>query len=643
MNNIIVDILTEDQIFGDDTNRLDIFKQRGARARITGFAILLGGVASEIDHVNNSKALKDRAGQYWTKKADGSICVKVVNYSGYFNSTNINRRHIGCRPVLSYSAISSISSNQVIAHDNILEVEYGEYPQQPVDKNMQEVLEMELCKETLKKTGKTYTTDSRNYEEEGADFEPQSHIEYEYQGKKYVRVKANASYDEKNFILSNGVRYQNGDYIWVEVEPIKWLVDSKNNIAIAENILFAGVQFNQEINYIGNFSQTNLYWFLNTYFIKDIQNENIRTAMLKQKEELNKKNLYNLNFDEVTEEEIIIGAIQSGIAPFLHGLPSDGKSARIKELDPDCEIIYMITQNPDSFAGKSVYNQETGEMIDVKPTWLKRLEEKCQKEKDKIHILFLDEITNVKSNYILNLAYNLILDRELDGKWKLPENARIVVAGNEVEDSISAIEIPQPLYNRLAHIYIHTTVEDWLNWASTPIEEYGKIDYEEGKVEKKIHPAIYAFINYRREAALRTTYTGKKPNADPRKWEMASKMLYTTGKPEMLRALIGEALTREFIAFCNQRVITLEDVLNGNYTEEDLNMNLSEKAVTAVALSQVDEEHIETVREFVEKLGEETLSLFDNLWTQGDNYRLERLIKNHVKAKEKKLGDKQDE
>ncbi len=620
MNNIIVDILTYDQIFGDDTNQLEVFKQRGTKARITDCAILLGGHVSRYNHVNNRGILKDRTGIYWTKTDDNDNDAYAINSAGHLHNFSIDTRSNGCRPVLIYSAIASHCSNQILAHDNILEVEYGEYPQTVVDKNMQEILEGEYYRKTINKTGKTYTTDS---EIDGTEpFKHKSHIEYEYQGKKYVRIKITSSLYET--ILSNREEYLNDDYVWVEVEPIKWLVDSKKDTALAENILFAGVQFNQESNYTGDFTKTNLYWFLNTHFIKDIQNEKTKTPILRLKEELNKKNLYNLNFDEVTEEEIIIGAIQSGIAPFLHGLPSDGKSARVKELDPDCEIIYMITQNPDSFAGKSVYNQETGEMIDVKPTWLKRLEEKCQNEKDKIHILFLDEITNVKSNYILNLAYNLILDRELDGKWKLPENARIVVAGNEVEDSISAIEIPQPLYNRLAHIYIHTTVEDWLNWASTPIEEYGKIDYKEGKVEKKIHPAIYAFINYRREAALRTKYTGKTPNADPRKWEMASKMLYTTGKPEMLRALIGEALTREFIAFCSQRVITLEDVLSGNYQESDLNMNLSEKAVTAVALSQVDEEHIETVREFVAKLGEETLSLFDNLWTQGDNHRLKK-------------------
>lgn len=47
--------------------------------------------------------------------------------------------------------------------------------------------------------------------------------------------------------------------------------------------------------------------------------------------------------------------------------------------------------------------------------------------------------------------------------------------------------------------------------------------------------------------ALRGPYNGKTPNADSCKWEMASKMLYETGKPEMLRCLIVKELTEDFI------------------------------------------------------------------------------------------------
>ena len=97
--------------------------------------------------------------------------------------------------------------------------------------------------------------------------------------------------------------------------------------------------------------------------------------------------------------------------------------------------------------------------------------------------------------------------------------------------------------------YIKTTTEKWLKWAS----------------ENNIHPAIYSYMAYKNGEVLRSEYNGEKPNADPRKWEMASKMLYKTNKPEMLRALIGEEITKEFVAFCNQKVITLEDVIKGNY------------------------------------------------------------------------------
>ena len=107
---------------------------------------------------------------------------------------------------------------------------------------------------------------------------------------------------------------------------------------------------------------------------------------------------------------------------------------------------------------------------------------------------------------------------------------------------------------------------------------------------------------------------------------MASKMLYQTGNAKMLRALIGEELTNEFVAFCNQRVISLEDVINGKYTEEEVeSLNTAERYATTTALLQVDEENMLIVREFVKKLKAEFLSIFDALWTKDDEKRLELL------------------
>lgn len=176
-----------------------------------------------------------------------------------------------------------------------------------------------------------------------------------------------------------------------------------------------------------------------------------------------------------------------------------------------------------------------------------------------------------------------------------------------MKDSLAANQLAEPLFNRFVHVYIETTLEKWLLWAS----------------ENNIHPAIYGYIAYKKGEVLRTNYNGETPNADPRKWEMASKMLYATKKPEMLRGLIGEEITKEFCSFCNQKVITLEDVLKDNYTLEDLEMNTAEMYATTVTLTQVDINNIEKVRNFVMKLGNEFCSLFDSLWIHNNEERLE--------------------
>jgi len=639
-------LLEEKQIFGEKA--LDIIKKRGTKAAITDFAILLGGYVSGNYYVDGYNSLDKRTGWYWTKTNDDDYDARIVDFGGVSNDDYVDKRDGGLRPALPFSNIQSIPTNEVSGRkkDGVLEIEYGYYPRNAVSIGMQRELEQAWKEET----GYIYTTDSREYDEYDKTFSPQSHIEYEYKGKRYVKVKANSYFDGNEFMLSNGETYKDGDYVWVSVEPVKWLVDEKTKLMITEEVIVAGVQFKNKRDYDGDFSKTDMKMFMDKYLSKELFRTNTVTFDVSnvQKENNRKKNPYNFNFDQVSEEDIIRGAVQSGISVLLHGRSSEGKSARVKQLDPDCEIIYLANATPESLNGKSVAmtDQATFDMlkpmyekgeidfdtlvesskkiIDIKPTWLINLEERCEREKDKIHIVFLDEITNALPA-IQNMAFNLVLDREVNGKWKLPDNARVVAAGNELTDSISAFELTEPLYNRFCHVYIETTVESWLKWASTPTSEYQKLDYKKEEEKQKIHPAVYAFIAYRGIEALRTEYTGVKPNADPRKWEMASKMLYMTGQPEMIRGLVGEEVTYDFVNFCREQVITIEDVINNNYTEEDLNMSLSEKYVTSLGLSSVSEEHIEIVRSFVEKLGPEIVATFDNIWTHGDEHRLERI------------------
>ena len=623
--------LTKEQLFDDD--KLEIIKKIGVKAAITDFAILLGGTVDDMYDYIDSDPLEDKRGCYWTRSSNGNNEVYIVGYRGCCDRDPVGVFN-GVRPALPYSSIQSISLNGVRGRDGIIEVEYGEYPQKAASKGLQDELERSYEQSSIKKTGKTYTTYPRKYDEYNKEFRAQIIEEYSFDDeKKYVRVKANSYFDDdSSFELSNGERYRSGDYVWVEVKPIKWLIDEKNDIALSKRILFAGVPFQHAGNYTGDFRTATIKRFMDNKLSKEIlveQHQNLEEKELKRKQ-----NPYNFNFDEVSEEDIIKGALMSNVSVFLHGRSSEGKSARVKQFDPDCEIIYLRNATPDSLNGKSVYNSETGEMIDVPPTWYKKICKKCEDEPNKIHIIFFDEITNALPS-IQGMAFNIILDGEINGIWKLPKNARIVAAGNDLNDSLAANTMAEPLFNRFAHVYINTTVDSWLKWASTSNEEYERLDYKDQKPKMKIHPAIYSYVSYKsysKKDVLRTPYNGEKPNADPRKWEMASKVLYATRKPEMLRALVGEDLTKDFVEFCKQKVITVEDVINNNYNDSDLQMSVSEKFATAVGLSSVDENNLEVVREFVYKLGAEIGATFDSIWAHGDEIRLEKLVEIKMKT-----------
>ena len=565
---------------------------------------------------------------FWTRSDDKNNDVITIgpcnNMSCYFR----NGRTRTIRPVLHSSAIfSQIYASRVNKYDGTEEVTFGEYPQNAANSKMQNILEIEYTR-GMKQTGRYYTFDSVKAVNCDEYFTPTTYEEYEYQEKKYIRIMVYPN-NHTTILLSNNVTYESLDYVWLEVSPVEWLIDNKTKTLISKKGLISGIRFlDSDIPYKGDFSKTEMYMFLNKYMVKDLfqsevltQTQNIDTT--DSKEQVKKKiNPYNLDFTKVSEEDIIKGAIESGVAVFLHGPSSEGKSARVKQIDPTCEIIYLRNATPESLNGKSVYNQSTGEMIDIKPSWLRKIEEKCTSEPNKLHVVFFDEITNALPS-IQGIAFNIVLDREVNGIWKLPDNARIVAAGNDMKDSLAANELAEPLFNRFAHVYIKTTTKSWLKWAS----------------ENNIHPAIYSYIAYKNGETLRSEYNGEKPNADPRKWEMASKMLYKTGNPEMLRALVGEDITREFVEFCNQQIITLEDVINDNYTEQDIQLlNTAERYATTMGLLQVDINNLDKVRSFLSGLGNEFCSIFDLKWCHGDEERLEliaeaKLTKTKVKVR----------
>ena len=679
--------LTGEQCFGND--KLDILKKRGTQAAITDFSILLGAYVSDY-HIDNDSSLEGRTGWYWTKSDDGDNDARVVGGGGSSCYSGVSIRIGGARPALPFSSISSIPTNGESgkrARDGILEVEYGYYPQKAVAKDMQERLERAYKNRTISRTKNSYTTDSVAYDNYDTSFQPQAHQEYEYNGKRYVRVNANSYYDGNYFTLSNGEKYKDGDSVWLEVSPVKWIVDEKSHMMITEKLIFAGVQFNKESNYhTEDFDKTDIKTFMDRYLSRDLEQSRGTITLGEQTEEFKprKSRLQKLNPDKtkeqdrakMTDTEIIHNWIEAGESVLLRGPSGIGKTERIKSLYPN--LIYMkLTNNmfPEKVVGS--VNLQTGQSIppDFAKTVImqeateeerKLVEENIQniydiadevyersKTSDKKIVIMLDELLNVKPA-VQSLVYTLVLNRmvEIGKGLKLPDNVVVVATGNQKKYSNVAEDLAEPLEKRFDHILdMKPKVGEW-------ITEYA--------IPQKIHPAVIGYMlskynnSGKSEDIQDIGYFYEEPEVgeehldrngckgrtnDPRGWTSISNTLYNfernleQGKYEgkdvedIIQRSIGTKLREEWAAeffdFYNLPTLTPEEVVKGmgeGYTQADLPRDISERFAYMTALITADEKQVETCREFIRKYCDpEYLEVYDIYWAGNDERRQEKI------------------
>ena len=659
--------LTQKQYFGSD--KLEILEKRGTKAAITDFSVLLGGMVSDF-HVDNDSSLEGRTGWYWTKSDYGDNFASVVSSRGTRKYNNVSIRCGGARPALPFSSISSIPTNGVSgapkrARDGVLEVEYGYYPQKAVSRDMQEKLERAFQRRSLSRTGKKYTTDSRKFDAYDETFSPKQHEEFGLDGKRYVRVEANSDFGGGEFTLSNGESYRDGDFVWVEVSPVKWLVDEKKKIMLTDKLIFAGVQFKDTRDYhTRDFDKTDIKTFMDRYFSKELEQARGTIEVGKQSDEEKKvqprkSRLQKLNPDKtkrasrvrMTDTEIIQNWIEAGESVLLRGPSGIGKTERIKSLYPD--LIYMkLTNNmfPEKVVGS--VNLQTGQSIppDFAKTAImqeateeerKMVEENIQsifdiadtvyersKESDKKVVIMLDELLNVKPA-VQSLVYTLVLNRmvEIGKGLKLPDNVVVVATGNQKKYSSVAEDLAEPLEKRFDHILdMEPKVGEW-------ITEYA--------IPHKIHPAVIGYMlskynnSGKSEAIQDIGYFYEEPEVgeqhldangckgrtnDPRGWTSISNTLYNfernlkAGKYEgkdvediiqrSISSKLREEWSAEFFDFYNLPTLTPEEVTKGmgkGYTQAELPRDISERFAYMTALITADEKQVEACRKFIRK------------------------------------------
>ena len=460
------------------------------------------------------------------------------------------------RPVLLLDAGEEVLLQRKRVDGTVTTVEFGTYPSHVLDSSLREMADKEYQEGRLPDTARTLLVGGKTCPV------------YQLGAKQIIALVAEHSGMNGYLQLSDGSIVSEGDRVFLEFRPVRWLYDEADHLLICCQALFGGLDRDDAAAY------------LKDAFLKDITPE--------REEQIPAETGFRVM--EHDELSLIEAYVQADIPLFIHGLSGDGKSDRVRQIDPLAIDIELVNETPETINGRAIYNEAKNEIIDVKPVWLVKLEKLC--EDGKPHVLFFDELTNA-TKQTQSVIFKIVLERIVNNRWPLPANARIVAAGNDRSESSAAHDLAEPLFGRFAHIFIRTTVENWMPWA----------------VRQRINPYVMEFLA-NNDLYLRTPYNGTEAYADPRRWEMASKALNASGNDfSLLAPIVGRDTAEAFIRFfrAQKQLAAL-----GHYTDEELKkFSIARKYQLAQQCLYLAAAKPQEARELVIRLGEEYLAWFD--------------------------------
>ena len=400
-----------------------------------------------------------------------------------------------------------------------------------------------------------------------------------------------------------------------------------------------------------------------------------------QTQRTRKTRLQRLNPDKSQEQqrkkmtitEELESYIEAGESVLLRGPSGIGKTDRVRTLYPD--LVYIkLTNNmfPEKVVGST--NVQTGESIP--PDFAKQIildsatdeerklvEENIQniygvadkvfersKESDKKVVILLDELLNVKPA-VQSLVYTLVLNRfvEMGKGLKLPDNVVIVATGNQKKYSMVAEDLAEALEKRINHIMdVEPRVGEWITEYAIPNGVHPQVigyilsKYNSNGQSEDIEDIGYFYEEPEVGEEHLDRYGQKGRTNDPRGWTQISDTLKNfesdlqEGKfdgidvEDALKRRIGTKLRKEwaeeFYDFYNMPTLTPEEVVKGEYTQEDLPQDINERFAFMTALITADEKQVKACRDFIRKhCDPEYLATFDICWAGKDEKRARKI------------------
>lgn len=515
---------TRDLVFLDSSSEVEAYGESREERKTspTDYALVNGAFHSWAD---STKTGKRGVACIWLRSAYSNNKTQNVGYDGDIYHFPVKRNYMTLCPALRLDFFAIISARCASGDDFKVStvtnergdelyhtIEFGEYPKTYVGERLNAELEKAyMYSETgyLKPTGKKYT--GRIDQSGNVVY----HDEFEFRGQKYVRVKILNKEDGNFYSDRSKISSSNDSFAWIKVEPITWKIrnwadmpreinpkgtgsaiyidvrteeaiatlpfypnDRDNNIAFWQNSTVRGYLNGINVNNIrtngyAKYNAPNGGDFSRQNFLAEALHVSMEHVQVSQQEEDNtskrkpRKGYGVKVLDKpLSVNEQIKFYIQTGKSFMLHGPSGVGKTRRIEEADP--EFVSIVLRNgilPEEVIGKTIYpnNDKTKAGTWVPPAWYVDLCEKCEREPDKQHVLFIDEITNVKPSE-QSLVFHLVLNNSIGPNiGKLPKNVVVVAAGNSKEESEAAYNMPEPLFRRFdGHIELRPDVQLWL-------------------------------------------------------------------------------------------------------------------------------------------------------------------------------------
>lgn len=252
----------------------------------------------------------------------------------------------------------------------------------------------------------------------------------------------------------------------------------------------------------------------------------------------------------VTQEELL--EVLLNVAPirpvFIWGAPGIGKSALVEKFADsvglECVSLLGSQLAPEDIIGIPQIQKDVS--VFMPPKMIARKEPYC---------LFLDEL-NACTQEVQKAFYSLIHEKRI-GEYHLPQGSVVIGAGNRSGDSAIVKTMSSALINRMFHVQLKTSPQQWLTWA------YGA----------QLHPYVTDYISQRPDHLFAEPPKTEEPYSTPRSWHMLSDALKEYGShiPEdMLRVLaygsVSPSHAGMFLAFTKQlsNKFMLSDILKGD-------------------------------------------------------------------------------